>query len=221
MTIRQFQELYFIAQSPDADIDKSIKMVGAITGKTPEQVDKMRMSRFNRLCAEIQKQFSIINKRLDSGKPQKYVIIGWRIYRISYEITKPPMNAAKYVEALTFGAEVIPNLHKILASMSEPLRWSWRRFKFIPYECDHEKISSDMERMNFEAAYQAAVFFYILYTESMRLIQPYLVQQMKAKGIDQSKAEQALTNSLNILDGFLTPKWSLNMRQYLLNRFGN
>lgn len=220
MTIRQFQELYFIAQSDDIDIDKSIKMVGAITGITPDRVDKMSMRRFNRICESIQNQFNIINKKLDSGRPQKYAIIGWRVYRISYDISKPPMNSARYVEALTFGTEIIPNLHKILASMVQPLRWSWRRFKFVGYDKPHTDIALDMERMNFQAAYQAAVFFYILYSESMKIIQPYLIQELKAKGVDQSKAQEILTSSINILDGFLTPKWSLNMRQYLLNRFG-
>jgi len=50
MTIKQFQELYYVATSEDMDLDKSIKMVGIVTGKTPEQVEKMSMRKFNILC---------------------------------------------------------------------------------------------------------------------------------------------------------------------------
>jgi len=43
LSIRQFQELYFIAKSEDEDIDKSIKMVGVVTGLVPEKVEQLKM----------------------------------------------------------------------------------------------------------------------------------------------------------------------------------
>ena len=64
MTIKQFQELYYVATSKDMDFDKSIKMVGIVTKKTPEQVEKMSMIRFNLLCAKVYNQFKIFEKDL-------------------------------------------------------------------------------------------------------------------------------------------------------------
>jgi hypothetical protein len=74
--------------------------------------------------------------------------------------------------------------------------------------------------MDFEVAYHAAVFFYTLFNVSMRVIQPYLVNEMTKKGISKEKAEEILMTSQNILDGFIMPKWSQTSKEYLLNRFG-
>jgi hypothetical protein len=43
MKVKQFQELYFISKGEDIDFDKSIKMVGVLTGKVSEQVEAMKM----------------------------------------------------------------------------------------------------------------------------------------------------------------------------------
>ena len=96
MTIKQFQELYFIASNNDADIDKSVKMVGVVMGITPEQVDKMPMAKFNRVCAKIQKKFEIFNIKLMNGKPKKGVRVNGRTYQLHYRIDKKPIDAARY-----------------------------------------------------------------------------------------------------------------------------
>lgn len=224
MTIRQLQELYFIGQEginqTDADtFDKSIRMVGVMSGKTPEKVEKMGMARFNKYCQLINEQFDIIAKNLYTGKPRKIVYCKGRIYRMNYEITKDN-NAAIYVDNLHYGKDVVQNLHKIMASIATPIRFSLRKFKFIKYERDRKDIAQDFERLNFEAAYHAAVFFYTLFSVSMQVSRPYLVKQMISKGIPRKEAEETLTNSSNILDGFIMPRWSQTLKEYLLNRFG-
>lgn len=215
MTILQFQQLYFIAQGTDIDFDKSIKMVGVVTGKTPEEVEKMPMAKFNRLCKRITATFEIIGKNLLKSKPRKIVLCKGRIYRINYQVDRLPINAGKYVEAITFGKDVIENLHKIMATIATPVNWRGK-----PRERLHQDIATDFESMNFEAAYHAAVFFYTQYRVSMQIIQPYLIQELTAKGVNKQEAEVTLNNSLQLLDGFIMPKWSLNLRQYLLNRYG-
>src|SRR5690606_29522185 len=124
------------------------------------------------------------------------------------------INAGKYVEVITFGKEVIPNLHRIMASIVTPVKW--RLGKLIPYELDHWEIARDMERMSFEAAYHAAVFFYTHYSVSMKIIQPFLIKELMKKGVPREKAEEVLSSSSSILDGFTTPKWSQNLKTYLL-----
>ena len=63
MKVKQFQELYFISKGEDIDFDKSIKMVGVITGKVPDQVEAMKMKAFNKECAKIVKAFEIFFSR--------------------------------------------------------------------------------------------------------------------------------------------------------------
>ncbi len=216
MNIKQFQELYFIAQSKDFDFDKSVKMVGVVTGQTPEKIEAMPMGKFNRICSRIQKRFEIFDKNLLKGKPKKLVYVNGRFYRINYRVDKAPINAGKYVEVVTFGKDVVQNLHKIMASIVTPVTF-WGK----PYELEHDVIASDMEGVNFEAAYQAAVFFYTHYKVSMQIIQPYLVRELTKKGAKREAVMEMLKSSQSILDGYTMPNWSLILRGYLLNRFGS
>jgi hypothetical protein len=212
MTIKQFQELYYVATSEDMDLDKSIKMVGIVTGKTPEQVEKMSMRKFNILCGAVHNHFKIFEKDLLKGKPKKIVRVGKRFYRINYDVTK--CKSSTYVEVSTFSTDIIQNLHKIMASIVTPVRFKWGRW------VEHEELAADLEQMDFEVAYHAAVFFYTLFNVSMQVIQPYLISEMKKKGIGKEQATEILTTSQNILDGFIMPKWSQISKEYLLNRFG-
>lgn len=215
MTILQFQQLYFITQSKELDFDKSVKMVGAVTGMTPDQVDQLPMAKFNKLCAKIQKHLDVLGQNMMKGKPRKLVMVKGRLYQIHYRVDKLPINAGRYVETITFGKDVIANLHKIMASISTPVNWRGK-----PYERDHADVAADFESMNFEAAYHAAVFFYTHYRVSMQLIQPYLIRELVSKGADREQATAILNSSLTILDGFTMPNWSQNLKGYLLNRFG-
>ena len=215
MTILQLQQLYYIRKTREADIDKSIKLVGVITGKTPEQVEAMPMSKFNKICGRINKAFSIIDKRLLSGKPAKIIRVGTRLYRVHYRIDRHPINAGRYVEVISFGSDIINNLHKIMASIVERIDWRGR-----PIPMDHRDIAMDMERADFEVAYHAAVFFYTLFTGSMNPIRPYLVREITRKGMTEVEAVQTLTTLSKTLDGFTMPGWSQNMKEYLSNRFG-
>ena len=213
MTIKQFQELYYVATSNDMDLDKSIKMVGIVTKKTPEQVEAMSMIRFNLLCSKVHKEFKIFEKDLMKSKPKKIVRVGKRFYKINYDVTK--CKASSYVEVATFSTDIIQNLHKIMASIVTPVKFKWGKW------VEHEDLSIELEQMDFEAAYHAAVFFYTLFNVSMQVIQPYLVNEIvKTKKMTKAEAEATLMNSQSILDGFTMPRWSQTSKEYLLNRFG-
>jgi hypothetical protein len=212
MTIKQFQELYYVATSEDMDFDKSIKMVGIVTGKTPEQVEKMSMRKFNILCGAVHNHFKIFEKDLMKGKPKKIIRVGKRFYRINYDVTK--CKSSTYVEVSTFSTDIIQNLHKIMASICTLVRFKWGRW------IEHEELASDLEQMDFEVAYHAAVFFYTLFNVSMQVIQPYLINEMMGKGMKKEEAQEMLTTSQSILDGFIMPRWSQTSKEYLLNRFG-
>jgi hypothetical protein len=189
-------------------------MVGIVTNKTPEQVEAMSMIRFNLLCARVHKEFKIFEKDLLKSKPRKIVRIGKRFYKINYDVAKA--KASTYVEVATFSADIIQNLHKVMASIVTPVRFRWGKW----VEVEHEDLAKEMESMDFEAAYHAAVFFYTLFNVSMQVIQPYLINEMTSKGVTKEKAMEVLTNSQSILDGFIMPRWSQTSKQYLYNRFG-
>jgi hypothetical protein len=211
MKVKQFQELYFISKGEDIDFDKSIKMVGVLTGKVPEQVEAMKMKAFNKQCAKIVKAFEIFGKDLMNGKPSKYLFVNGRIYRLNYDLQK----ASKYVEGITFAKDIINDIHKLLATIAEPINWRGK-----VYHMEHADIAKDMENVEFEAAYHAAVFFYLQYQILMQVIQPYLVQEATKKGANKETVTEALVNFNSLLDGFTMPRWSVNLKEYLLMRFG-
>jgi hypothetical protein len=50
LTIELFQKLNFVAQSDLEEVDKAIEFVRIFTGKSAEQIEKMNIKKFNRLC---------------------------------------------------------------------------------------------------------------------------------------------------------------------------
>lgn len=213
MTVKQVQELYYIATSQDDDLDKSIKMVAAYTGRTPAQVEAMGINRFNRLCKTISLTFELIGRQQFKGKPRKYIYRAGRLYRLNYDVKQ--LAAGQYVEGLTFGKDVINNLHKLLATMAQPINWRGK-----VYELDHETKARDMEGVDFGVAYHAAVFFFLYYEASMKATQPYLIRKAVKGGMRQEEAEQSLTALWTLLAGLPMPKWSQDARVYLSHRFG-
>lgn len=217
MTIKQFQELYFISESNDPEFDKSIKMVGCVLNKTPEQVEKMNMIKFNFICSQIKKQFERLANGLNNGTPAKLIRCKGVTYKINYNLSE--INAGQYVEVLTFGSDMVNNLHKVMASICQPVKWNWKQMKYVPFKRNHIDIATDFEDLNFDAAYQAAVFFYILYKPVMKISIPYLTREM-SKVMDKTEATRLLNNSISLLDGFAMPKWSQRLNEYACNRYG-
>lgn len=211
MTIKQLQELYFISQGDQLDFDKSIKMVGVLTGKTPEQVELLPMLKFNKLCKKIVDAFAIFGEKLKIGKPNKLIYVKRRFYRLNYDLQK----ASKYVEGVTFAADLIADLHKLMATIAEPVTWYGKGLKR-----SHNEIAKDMEHVNFEIAYHCAVFFCLEYQILMQLIRPYLIAEAKAKGVPEIQTAEALNNLQSILDGYTMPNWSQSLKEYLSLRFG-
>ena len=213
MTVKQVQELYYISNGEGLDFEKSIQMVGVLSGKTPEKVEKMKMPEFNRYCQRINKQFEVIGKKYQQGKPRRALFVNGRLYHLRYDVRY--INAAMYVEALQFSGDVISNMHKIMATIAQPINIFGKPVKRL-----HEDIAKDMEDIDFETAYHAAVFFYTLFQISMKNIQPYLIREAVKKGAKAKPTAELLERSLKILDGFTMPNWSQNLKAYLWNRYG-
>lgn len=208
MTIKTLQELYFISNNKDDEFEKSIKMVSVLTGKSIEKVEAMPMRLFNHHCKQIAKQFERIGGQLMASKPKRLLFANGRIYKLNYDLQK----ASKYVEGITFAKDIINDIHKLMATIAEPVTWYGR-----PYKRSHEQIAEDMEHANFEAAYNAAVFFYLQFQISLHLIQPYLVEQLPNH---KKQITEMMTNLMPVLGGFIMPKWSRNLKEYLYQRFG-
>lgn len=209
ITIGKFQQLYAISQMEMDELDKSILLVQTLLDKSQFEVETMKVSKFNKVCAHIGKSFELFGKELEAGKPKQLVKVNGRWYFLNYEITKKPMNAGRYVEVATFSTDVIGNLHKILASMANPMELTWKGFKIKKYDAtDHEQIAEDMLQLDFKVAYHAAVFFCALFTESMRA----LLHSLELPKEKKEEANQIVQNLTKTMGGFIQPKWSQNLK---------
>lgn len=205
ITIRQFQQLHDAAQYDLSALDQSILMVKILTGKTDFEIEKMKVSQFNKICADIKKAFDTFNNKIDTEKPKKLVRVKGKTYLIHYEINK--LNAGRYVEVSTFSKDVIGNLHKIMASIVTPMKLTWKGLKAEKYDANnHSKIADDLLDMDFSVAYHACVFFYAVFQNLIKTL-PIYGNPLEVKVMG------ALQNHLaNYLDGTITANWYRNLK---------
>jgi hypothetical protein len=207
MTIEKFQQLYAISQLEVDEVEKSIMYVQSLTGKTEKEIESMSIKQFNKVCSKASAAFN-----LKESLPKRIIYANSKAYLMDYE----PKNAGRYVEVSTFIEDTIPNLHKIMASMSVHIKWSWRKMRLVPVPYDatkHEDYANDWLKADFKAAYSTALFFCNLYKESIKALQPYLIREAKMKGIATQTISNNLTDLLNILDGFAQPKRLVNLKK--------
>jgi hypothetical protein len=202
MTIEKFQQLYSVSLMETTDLEKSSLYVQIMTGYSAEKVDAMSMKSFEKVCSKVAKTFESLSVKMIKSKPKQFVRANGRMYHLTYDVTK--MNAGKYVEAATFGADIIMNLHKIMATMATPIKLGWKGV--IKTERDHEFIALDMLKLEFDVAYQSAVFFCKLFDSLMKSLQPFLSSQ------EQEQVDQQRKDFLQRLDGFITPNWYLSSK---------
>ena len=208
ITILKFQQLFAISQMEMDELDKSILLVQTLLDKSQFEVETMKVKKFNKVCAEINKSFEIFNKKLESDKPKQIVKVNGRWYFLNYEITKKPMNAGRYVEVASFSNDIIGNLHKILASMANPMEWTLKGLKVKKYDAtEHEEIANDMLHLDFSVAYHAAVFFCALFNESIKA----LLHSLELPKEKKEEANQIVQNLTKVMVGSTTPKWLQNL----------
>lgn len=206
LTIEKFQKLNNVALSDLDDIDKAIEFVRIFTGQTVDDVEKMNVDKFNKLCAKVNKAFNEAMKKVDD-KPSNWLIVKGKVFYINYNIAE--ISANKYVETAIFGQNLIENLHKVMATMVYKTKLTWKGYKPLPYDAtEHEKISELMLQADFKHCYHLAVFFYQVFKNSILSLKPFMEQEAK----DKEKLEAALTDFTEIMDGLPMPKWCQNLK---------
>lgn len=207
MTIKMFQDLFSISQMEMEEIDKSILLVQAYTGKSEFEINKMSVKKFNRLCAKIKAVFDNLGKQMIEGKPKNLIKANGKWYWLNFEINE--MNAGRYVETATFGNDVIGNLHKLMATMCTPMKWSWKGLVPDKYVAEnHSKYADDMLQADFNHAYQSCVFFYAVFSESMKVLQ----YSLEGEQMEKEMLNNHLMNFKRVMDGCLMPSWLVNLK---------
>lgn len=205
VTIRQFQDLYRISESPLEVEEKVFEYVKILTGKSGREVDAMPMKKFNKLAKHAAKTITSYVDAVDDKKPAKFIKVKGTIYQLHYDITR--MDAGRYVEGVTFAADPIGNLHKMLATMAVPMRWTWKGLKAQPYDADrHEEVAEDMLEADFHVAYHSCVFFYAVLNKLIKDSSTY------GSPVDQDLQERLVRLSERFLGGSITASWYQNLK---------
>lgn len=206
ITIKTFQNLFSIQNSTMDELDKSILLVQTLTGKSQFEIEKMKVKKFNKICAKINKVFENLSTEMTEGKPKNFIKANGNWYFINYDVSE--LTSGRYVETATFGNDVIGNLHKLMATMVNPVKLTWKGFKVLPYDATkHSKVSEDMLQADFTVAYQANVFFYALFNHSILNLKDFLEANVK----DKESVKLLLMNFKEVMDGFTMPNWCKNL----------
>ena len=205
ISVKDFQDITKIADSTLSELDKSIMIVKTITGKSDHWINKMSTHRFNRICRIVRVMMDNYADKINTEKPKKFIRVNGTTYLLHYDINR--LSAGKYVEAVTFQQDMIGNLHKLLATMAVPMRWTWKGIRARPYKAeDHSKIAEDMLDADFSIAYHAAVFFFAVSVRS--------IENLSTSGnLLGKKSLGVLAKHLtSFLDGSITASWYRNLK---------
>lgn len=207
ISIQKFQELYKVSILEMDELEKSSLLVQCFTGKSMNDINSLTLKKYNAICKKINESLEYFNKDLIEGKPKNIVKANGNWYFINYDITKFPNNAGTYVELVTFGKDVIGNLHKIMASMVTPMKWTWKGLAIDTRKKDHKKIAEDMLHMDFKNAYHSCVFFYAILMKSIQNSSNYL-----SKAMNQNQIQQFHKNFQEVSDGYIIARWYQNLK---------
>lgn len=195
ITLQQFQAIHALSKKTDLDdMDKVTQVICILYDKTEALVDEMTLQEYNRLAVECK---PYLTDKIP-GKPVKSFRIGTRKYAINYKPTT--LKHRQYVEILSFSEKPVENMHNIMASLVQPVRFG---FKLKNTASQHSKIADDMLNAPLIAVYHSCVFFCNLYHDLMLHIRDYLIKEMVMKGATKKQAEYLMTSSINAMAGFL------------------
>lgn len=196
ITVGQFQAIYKISIDKEADeMEKVSGIISILYNKTLAQVDEMSIVDFNKLASRCTAFLNIENI---PGRPVKYLKAGGKRYFINYDASK--LKHRQYVEVQHFGGNPIENMHLILASIVQPVRF----FIKVKNRADmHKKIANDLLGARMVDVYHSCVFFCKVYQSSIQSLLPYLELQLKNKGLKKKETKALLTYLQNDLGGFI------------------
>ncbi len=152
ITVRQYQDLLPIITDENlTDLDKLVKAISLITGKSEDVIDSWPIDSLN----EYKYLFEFDFKK----EAKKRVKVNGRYYRFNWQVNK--LKAARYIEAKTFvQGGLFQNLHKIMASCVIPERRIMGLYFDKKYNAaDHDKYATDLLDAPFPFVYNACVFF--------------------------------------------------------------
>jgi hypothetical protein len=198
ISVWHYQQIYPIITNPSKDwTEKDIenKLIAIINNLTENQVNSLPIKQLNKLRSEL-----YFLKDNYEGQPVNRIYANKRIYKFIKD--SKDINTARYIESKFFMKDLIPNLHKIAASIVIPQERKWFKYVDLKYNSDlHQEYANDILHANFKEVYFSVVFFYQVFNDWTPITKDYLTENLNKQGLTMDKAEKVAAILWNILDG--------------------
>jgi hypothetical protein len=230
LTVGDYQRIFTVAnryaqagQRSITQEDADAEIVAVLTAQPIEEVDRLKVWEFKRILEEAR---GLLENIPDAPPARRIKVPGFGWMAIQYRVTE--IDGGQYNELMNFSRgenSIIFNVHLILATLAQPVRRTWwGKWKTYPRDTRaHAEIAEAFKNVRFLHAYQAAVFFCLIFRCFWDNSLTYLRQQLKTGKIRPDLAE-AVTRTLadfsKITDGYMPPvKWPRSKISHW-NRFG-
>jgi hypothetical protein len=177
------------------EFELECKLVGIVNNLTDNQVLNLAKDKLNKYRSEI-----IFLKDNYEGTPVNRVRANRKTYRFIQDAKD--INASRYIESKYFCKELIPNLHKIAASITIQQQRKWLKYIDLPYDSDkHQEYANDFLFANFKEVYYSVVFFYQVFNDWIPITQDFLEKSLIKENMEQDKAQKVAAILWSILGG--------------------
>lgn len=201
LTIEQAQYIYQLAKTATDEysvFEVQLKALSYLTGTPEEEINSWGIEHYKRELENISFMYEPIPEQ---KAKQRFTVKGQR-YRVNYDMKQVSYGTYNEVMKFSQGEDgVIINLHRLMASIVTPVNIFGKKLKK-----DHEKVSEDMLQAPFLECYSAAVFFWKVYKEFLKVSQDYLMSELVEKGMQTKEARETVAALLAVMDGFTPQK---------------
>jgi hypothetical protein len=173
LTIKQFLNCKLISEVEQDPIDKNVRLLAEITGKTVDEIESLPITE---LKARL-KYLSNMETLSEVGKVRMKFKVKGNTFKVIWKTQE--LTSAQYIDVSHFTKEpdkIIYNIHNILAAISVPLKWGLIEQK---YDGAKHKDIADLlyNHMTIQQAYPIMLFFCRYFEELDNNILTYLVQE--------------------------------------------
>jgi hypothetical protein len=216
ITLEQYQAIYKITHSKMPEWEMEMELVSTIFNLTEKELEALPIDHYR----ELKKQIAFLYQPLPQVKPKAFSGKKYH-YKLVTDVRKMPFG--RYAEVKSFvgeaEADFISNLHMLTASIVKPYHKVGPLLIPVDYDpARHREYAEDLLQAPFIQVHASAVFFYLLFTYSIKSLKDYMMQQMKQQKV--TSPELTYTHLCATLDGFIQQNNWPTMKASLLMQLG-
>lgn len=206
ITVFQWQQLMALYVGDDDRDDLETATLSIVFNKTENEI--LSLTEADRV--KLLKEIDFVHEP-PKGKPVKIIKCkNGKRYKAVYDVRN--IRAGRYIETKHFAKDAENNIHRVAASMVEPMKKHWViGYQLCNYDATkHEEYATDLLTASITDVLGSVVFFCEVYRKWMESSKDYLKREMMAKGMTEDQAEEVYQTLWTITDGTTRQLWWRN-----------